>query len=513
MDQGRPSLSNEPISWDAVSEISSTEEVPIPSDPLQRVIGQDEAIELARLAASQRRHLLLVGPPGTGKSMIAQALALHLPSPRHEVRVVHNPENPERPMVEVLSEEEVESERCRRASAAGELIDPREAPPNVTQRLGYRCSECDTISSYTERTCPACGRSKMEIDRRNNPFGDLIGGMLESAMSALPQAPVGKERVTTTRVKKGREEVVVFERAGDMIRVLDQSALERRRELERMTNHKVIVPLKRNPFVLATGASETELLGDVRHDPYGSHQSLGTQPYERVVPGAIHEAHEGVLFIDEISHLGQTQRFILSAMQDKSFPITGHNPQSAGASVRVDTVPCDFILVAACNIQDLENILSPLRSRIAGGGYELLMETAMPDTPENRAKYLQFIAQEIHMDGRIPHASMETVKGLIKEGRRRARDWDDRHNALTLRLREMGGLVRAAGDQAVSEGAELIEPEHLERALRRARTVEEQIRDRYGSYMKGLSKDVSESQKERSPYYLQNQHLGDQMFN
>lgn len=68
--------------------ISTTADIQIPKDPLARVIGQEEAVELARIAARQRRNLLLVGPPGTGKSMIAQALALHLPKPREEIRVV-----------------------------------------------------------------------------------------------------------------------------------------------------------------------------------------------------------------------------------------------------------------------------------------------------------------------------------------------------------------------------------------------------------------------------------------
>ena len=108
-------------------------------------------------------------------------------------------------------------------------------------------------------------------------------------------------------------------------------------------------------------------------------------------------------------------------MQDKKFPITGRNPQSSGASVKVDNVPCDFVLVAACNMQDLQNILSPLRSRIIGNGYEVLVDTAMPDTSHNRAKYAQFVAQEIAMDGHIPNASIDAVEEIILEGKRRAK--------------------------------------------------------------------------------------------
>ncbi len=198
-------------------------------------------------------------------------------------------------------------------------------------------------------------------------------------------------------------------------------------------------------------------------------------------------------------------------MQERKFPIAGRNPQSAGASVKVEDVPCDFILVAACNIQDLENILSPLRSRIIGGGYEVLVDIAMPDSPENRAKYAQFVAQEIYIDGKIPPATMDAVEVIIEEGRKRARG-DNMRNALTLRLREMGGLIRAAGDLAVVEGSELITADHVIRASERAKPAEQQIKERYGSYTKGLSKDISESQKEKSPYYMENEHLDDQIY-
>ena len=270
--------------------------------------------------------------------------------------------------------------------------------------------------------------------------------------------------------------------------------------------------MERDPFVMATGSSETELLGDVRHDPYGGHAQLGTHPYDRVVPGAIHEAHEGVLFIDELPHLGHLQRFILTAMQERRFPISGRNPQSAGASVKVDNVPCNFIFVGASNIQDLEQVLSPLRSRVCGNGYEVLVNTAMPDTPENREKLVQFIAQEIVSDGRIPHANLLAINAIIREARVRANKVDGINNALTLRLRELGGLIRAAGDMAVVEGATLITAKHIARAVVRSKSAEEQIKDRYGSYTKGLGTDISSAQKERSPYYFWNE-TKDSMFN
>ena len=490
----------------SLDEVETTDDIPIPTDPLDRVIGQEKAVELARVAAFQRRHLLLVGPPGIGKSMTAQALALHLERPRSEVRVVHNPENPERPTIEVVTREEVYREREGAQSVEGELISPQDAPASVAERLGYRCARCKFYSPPTERFCPSCGNPKQlvaSMEGSSNPFRDLVGPLLE--MTVNPQgAPA--EPVLTTRQRNGVEEVVGYERAGERIKVLDQRALERRRAQQRESPRKVLVKLDRSTFVMATGASETELLGDVRHDPYGGHPQLGSPPYERVIPGAIHEAHEGVLFIDEVPHIGNLQRHILTAMQDRHFPISGRNPQSAGAAVRVDAVPCDFILVAAANIQDIQQILSPLRSRIAGNGYEVLLETAMPDTESNRLRLAQFCAQEIAADGRIRPASRAAIDELIREAHRRAEAIDGRRHALTLRLREMGGLVRTAGDLAAISASPVIEASHVRAALARARPIEEQIRDAYGSFQGGVRQEVSEAQRQAMGYYNWNEH-------
>ncbi|AGI47673.1 putative ATP-dependent protease [Thermoplasmatales archaeon BRNA1] len=495
--------------WEDIQGMKSTAEVLIPNDPLDRVLGQEEAIALAKIAATQRRNLLLVGPPGTGKSMIARAISMNLPKAHQEIRVANNPENPERPFLEVLDEKDVNLESADRNESIGKLRDPQNVPKSVAERLGYRCKYCGAFSTPEDLSCPSCAKSKFDRGiAGNNPFGDIFGMLGD----AVPGLSAGKERVNTTHIlPDGSEETVVFERAGDKIRELDTKALQKRNSVQKKSNTKTIVKLDRDPFVMATGASETELLGDVRHDPYGGHEKIGVPTYQRVIPGAIHEAHEGVLFIDEISHLGNLQRFILTAMQDKKFPITGRNPQSSGASVRVDNVPCDFILVAACNMQDLQNILSPLRSRIIGNGYEVLVDVAMPDTSHNRAKYAQFVAQEIAMDGHIPDATIEAVEEIIAEGKRRAKA-DNQLNSLTLRLRELGGLIRAAGDIAVIEGSKLITREHVIMAKKRSVPVEDQIKARYGSYQKGMTHDISDAQKQNSDYYLENEHLDDNMF-
>jgi ATP-dependent Lon protease len=476
-----------------LKDIETTKDILIPKDPLERVIGHENVIEFVKIAAKQRRNLLLVGPPGIGKSLIAQAISFHLGESNEEITVVHNPEIPERPFVEVKTRKEMENDKKNLQRAEGDIVNPNTVPEAVAERLGFRCVHCGSYNNAYQSICPKCGGDKYShINARRKHLGDLLG------MFEMNNDPINipHERVTTTRMRGEREEVVIYERVdGEHIKILDQKALEKRREIVDEKPKNVLVPLERKLFIQATGASETELLGDVRHDPYGGHPDLGTQPYERVVPGAIHEAHEGVIFIDEIIHIANLQRYILSAMQDKVFPIVGRNPQSAGSSVKVQNVPCDFIFVGACNIRDIKYILPPLRSRIQGEGYEILMKTTMPDTDENRAKLAQFVAQEIKIDGKIPHATRNAVQIVLDEARRRSRVIDDHNNSLTLRLRDLGGMIRMAGDLAVMDGSELIEDKHMLFAIENAKSIEDQIIKRYNSFENAIQKDFSSSQQ------------------
>jgi ATP-dependent Lon protease len=468
--------------------ISSTADVVVPEDPIERIIGQGAAVAKVRVAIRQRRNLLLVGPPGVGKSMLAQSLAYHLPAPQVQVSVVHNPKNQSRPLVEVLSRGDAQDRRLREGIALGRTVSPMEVPSFVAERLGFRCSGCGSLSSVEYLNCPQCGAgkySRLVRSRKQNPVNNMLTEVFEVG-PAKPETEVQTARIGA----EGVEETVVYQRTPEgLIRILDRRAMEEMKRAESKEKRNIIVPLDRKNFVHMSGASETELLGDVRHDPYGMHPEIGTPAYLRVVPGAVHEAHEGVLFIDELPHLDHLQNYILTAMQERRFPITGRNPQSAGASVKVEGVPCDFLFVGACNISDISKILPPLRSRIVGNGYEILLATSMDDTPENRDAMLRFVAQEIEVDGRIPHAAPEVVVELIEESKKRALAVDGSKDSLTLRLRDLGGVIRMAGDLAVVEGSKLIESRHVRKSLKESKSIEHQLQERYGSIWNGMDKD------------------------
>jgi len=229
------------------------------------------------------------------------------------------------------------------------------------------------------------------------------------------------------------------------------------------------------PFIDGTGSHAGALLGDVRHDPFQS-GGLETPSHDRVEAGAIHRAHKGVLFIDEINTLTpHSQQNLLTALQEGEFPITGQSERSSGAMVRTEPVPCRFIMVAAGNLDAIQGMHPALRSRIRGYGYEVYMSESMPDTPENREKFIRFIAQEIKNDGKIPHFDKGAMEEILREARRRS----NRKGHLTLKLRDMGGLIRVAGDLARQEGVEVTTADHVIAAKKTARSIEDQVSDEY----------------------------------
>ena len=232
------------------------------------------------------------------------------------------------------------------------------------------------------------------------------------------------------------------------------------------------------PFVDATATLSGSLLGDVRHDPFQS-GGMETPAHDRVEPGAIHRAHKGVLYIDEVNLLRlEEQQALLTAMQERAFPISGRSERSSGALTKTEPVPCDFILIAAGNLDAIQGMHPALRSRIRGYGYEVYVNSEMPDTSRNRRRLIRFIAQEVTRDmgtnREIPHFDKSAVAIILREAQRRA----GRRGKLSLRLRELGGLIRIAGDLASEDGSKYTTAAHVLGARNIAKPLEQQVADR-----------------------------------
>lgn len=420
---------NEPILADVTAEewisnqsFRSTRDVEIPDKMSDRVIGQDRAVEVMKKAASQKRHMMLIGEPGTGKSMLANSMVEYLPKDEMQDIVAYsNPEDENEPRVRTFP-----------AGRGKQVVQQQKAQAAMSK------NQKNTSYMYACAAIVILGFIGSFIF--NNFYVLFIALFAVMIILIFARNPIGV-RNDTSYVPK----LLVGHDATDM-----------------------------PPFVDATGTHSGALLGDVRHDPYQS-GGLETPSHQRLEAGDIHRANKGVLYIDEINTLRpESQQALLTAMQEKKMAITGQSDRSSGALVKSEPVPCDFVLVCAGNLDAIQGMHPALRSRIRGYGYEIYMRSTMPDTDAHRMDVVRFVAQEVRKDGKIPHFDKYAVGIILKEAQRRA----GRKGKLTLRFRELGGLIRVAGDLAVARIAGVVTREDVLAAMNNARSLEQQIADR-----------------------------------
>ena len=411
--------------WIDSVEFVSTEDVPIPDTLVDQVIGQETGSVVIRKAAEQRRHMLMIGDPGTGKSMLAKSMTELLPRDvLEDVLVYPNEDDENEPRV-----------RCVPASRGERIVKlQREAIRQQRER-----SQKMLLIAFA-----AIGFLLIIATLQTGDIITLLfGGFLLMFGYMFIRGRLGasdESRIPKLLVKHDTSELP--------------------------------------PFVDATATLSGSLLGDVRHDPFQS-GGMETPAHDRVEPGAIHRAHKGVLYIDEVNLLRlEEQQALLTAMQERAFPISGRSERSSGALTKTEPVPCDFILIAAGNLDAIQGMHPALRSRIRGYGYEVYVNSEMPDTSRNRRRLIRFIAQEVIRDigttREIPHFDKSAVALILREAQRRA----GRRGKLSLRLRELGGLIRIAGDLASEDGSKYTTAAHVLGARKIAKPLEQQVADR-----------------------------------
>jgi len=423
--------------WMDRQNFKTTAEIPVPEKLVDQVIGQDQAVRVIRKAAEQRRHLMLIGEPGTGKSMLANSMVEFLPADELEdILSYPNPDDSNEPRIRKVP-----------AGKGKQIVNAQKA--EALQRKEQKSMFMSMFIFFI-----IIGAFILYITSPTRDPSILLIGIIGAAFLFLILRSSG-QRSEANNIPK----LLVTHTPGEL-----------------------------PPFIDATGAHAGALLGDVRHDPFQS-GGLETPAHERVEAGAIHKAHKGVLFIDEINTLRmESQQSLLTALQERKFSIVGQSERSAGAMVKTEPVPTDFILVAAGNLDAINGMHPALRSRIRGYGYEIYMNTTMPDTDSNRKKLIRFVAQEVVKDGKIPHFTRPAVAEILHEAQRRS----GRMGRLTLRLRELGGLIRVAGDMARETNSILVDVQHVLDAKLIARSLEQQVADRFVSARKEYKTFVTE---------------------
>lgn len=80
-----------------------TSEIPVPDKVIDSIIGQDNVIEVIKKASKQRRHVLLIGHSGTGKSMCGQGMTELLPNEKLvDILSIDNPSDDNNPLIKTV---------------------------------------------------------------------------------------------------------------------------------------------------------------------------------------------------------------------------------------------------------------------------------------------------------------------------------------------------------------------------------------------------------------------------
>ncbi len=482
-----------------------TRTVSIPEDPIDRVVFQDRAKKAIRKIAHKRGHILMVGRPGTGKSMLAgmlqeildqslgdyirprDAILAYPGRDRNHIRIAYEePGQTDRLLDELRNKIEASADAGRHFS----LQDPIKSLRRVKHIL---------LAATLAMGIGGFFLPPLLVGAGITGIGSLFLFLQENNHRAQEQIQAHNAPTATANLKH----------LYDMLPVVLYDPRE-----EPMLMARVAEPNARN------------MKGGFRHDPYQS-GNLQTPPHQRVYLGA--HATSPIIYIDELRTLIRIGYMpeLLEIMQEKRYVLEGGQGTGSGAAERSENhLQAENIIVACCNHDTVEYLRSEgdgaFLSRIEDKGEIVHMESAVAETPDTVKQVVQYVKQEVEriegefqtawgdvlanegMDSvrkrceqifgrRLPpdfrlatrDFTRDAVMEIVKELRCRASD-----GKLTTILRPINGIIKAAVFEAIFSNAETVTPQHVRIALEEHLSLEGSMHQEMARHKKDLKKYI-----------------------
>jgi len=481
-----------------------TSQISVPQDPIEKVIFQDKAKNAIRQIAQNKGHILMVGRPGTGKSMLANMFN------------------------EVL------------AKSLGDYIRPGEsivAYPGKDKnniRIAYENPHKvdERVKKMNASIAKAQGSVKeFSLAEQINSVRKVRNGLLWVTMISGAAGFFFPTAFVATGIA-GIGSIFMFMQENNH---KAQERIQRKSLADKQNSVKHLIDMvpeilydPRKDHDLMARISEPDsrnMKGGFLHDPYQS-GNLQTPAHKRTYLGA--HAKSPIIYIDELKTLVKVGYMpdLLEIMQNKAYILEGGRNTGSGAADRSENqLKADNIIVACCNHDTLGFLQDEgdgaFLSRVEDKGEIVQLESAVPETPENIKQIAQYIKQEVlnlgqdlretwqeviqkegyegvkkrseHIFGkRLPDDyklqerdfSRGAVLEVVKELRCRASD-----GKLSSLLRPINGIIKSAEFEAICANSPLVMPEHIRRVL-----------DEYLSLEGALSKELVAHKKDLKKY-------------
>ena len=465
---------------------SDTSEIVLPEDPVDRVVFQKRARKAIRKVAQSKGSMLMVGRPGTGKSMLAKMF-------REIVdRSMGDHLRPKEAIVAYPGKDETH--------VRFSYIDPELADEQIDAMR-------DALESARFSATPFTLAPEIETVRRWRN-----GALGLAAVSAIGGFFVPMAFIFTGIFGMAAVFMMLQENNHKAQEKLQNEKGGRRNDVKHIADQLPEVlydPRQKSDLMVSVAEPDARSMkGGFRHDPYQS-GNLQTPIHKRTFLGA--HATAPIIFMDELKTLISAgyMSSLLEIMQNKRYILEGGRSTGSGAADRSENhLRAENIIIACCNYDTLGYLQKEgngaFLSRIEERGEIIHMESCVPEDAESIREVAQYIRQEViatqreytdtwgpilmeegyegirkrsaHIFGKeLPETyelrardfTREAVAEVVKELRCRASD-----GKLSALLRPINGIIRAAQHEAILDNATMVDQRHVRKAVLNQESLE-----------------------------------------